>query len=327
MKLATSLLCLIALSASVFGTAQASPASTDSVGTVNGEPILKDHMFETMEYLPNVGTLSNDRFVTYPPGLLALYQIIGDMLIMQLATKDGVAPTDDQVQAELRLREGNDPNYVKHWTDEGRSMAELTNSIKLDVARFNIITQNVIVTDQEVQTQYKNNPDQYTIPKLYSLRVIVVNTAADEAPVDAALGKGTAFADVAKQYSIDISRANGGFYGKIAEKQLPADVFAAIQTVKIGKTTDWLPVLDSKGATTGKMMKYLYEDATPESLVPLDAQLSSQIRKDLMIEKGTKANNLSKQLEDLKKNAVVKLNNPLFQKAFDNLRQTQTAGG
>ncbi|MER3496954.1 MAG: hypothetical protein C4320_09470 [Armatimonadota bacterium] len=162
--------------------AQVDPAKT--VATVNGEEIKGAEYYRRMEYLPGVGKNFSRVFTELPPGLLALDQIITDKIVLLLAREKGVVPSELEVTKEIERRSAADATYAKKWNESGRTADELREVVKLELAQYKLQTFGVTITDQEVTQYYTANPERSTIPKAIKLRVIAVNSKAEQAAVD-----------------------------------------------------------------------------------------------------------------------------------------------
>lgn len=298
---------LLALSGFAMG--QVDPNRT--VATVNGTEIKGAEYYRRMEFLPGVGRDIGSGFAEFPPGFLTLEQLITEKLVFQLAKKKGVSPTDPEVQAELDRRRKMNPKMMEQWAQLGRSEDELRYNIRFELAQFKILTAGVTVTDQEVDQHYKQNPAEFTSPKQATLRVIVVRNPADATKVDQALASGKAFADVAKQYSADITAASGGEYGTVPFTFLNEQVRNAVIATKVGSATAWFPSADKSA-----QFKFLVEAIIPEKLQPMTDEVRFATRQRMMMDKGKIKNDIKKELGELRKTAAVDIKEPAFADAY-----------
>lgn len=316
-------LCALFALAGVVAMAQGTDA--DNVATVNGTPISSSAYYHRMEFLSDMGTLVGKQYVEATPGLMTLDRLITEQLLLQLAAKDGVTPTKDQVDQMERDALSADPMVEKDWIQTGRPLAELLETYKLQAARFNILTRGIIVTDQEVKDQYNGHLDQYTIPKRVHLKVIILSSADKEAQVDAALQSGKSFEDVAQSFSEDITKNRGGDFGDIPEANLPTYFKTAIQGVKIGSTTAWGEGTSQDGRIF--YFKALFADAAAAQVLPLDAALTDSIRKSIMIDRGSKIHDVNKELTDLRNQSKIVITNPVFSEQYNKLEGTMKDKG
>jgi parvulin-like peptidyl-prolyl isomerase len=301
----------LAASLATFSFAQVDPARI--VATVNGEEIKGGEYYRRMEYLPGVAKPMGRSYAEFPPGFLTIEQIITERLVFQLAKQKGALPTDLEVDAELKTRQEANPQYLEQWTAGGRTVEELKYQIRYELTQFKIQTFGITITNQEIDNHYKSAIAQYTMPKRAKLRVIVVQSEGDRDTVDAALKSGKAFAEVAKQYSKDVSRTQGGEYGTVPYGYLNTQVKTAVEATKIGQTTGWLTT-----TTDGKptYLKFLLEDVVAESKLPLDEKLRRNIRRTLMLDKGKNKNNIQDEMVAIRKQAKIDIKNPEFADAY-----------
>lgn len=292
--------------------------------TVNGEEIRGTEYYRRMEYLPGVGKPTGRTFSELPPGLLTMDQLITERLVFQLAKQKGVLPTDLEVDAELKVRQQENPNLVTNWTASGRTMDELRYQVRFELAQFKIQTFGVTITNQEVDNHYKTSAAIYTEPKKAKLRVIVVQSEGDRDTVDAALKSGTSFAAAATKYSADVTKANGGEYGTVPYAFLNTQVRDAVQAIKIGESTTWLSVAGSDKPT---FMKFMLEDVIPETKLPLDDNLRRSIRRRLMMDRGTVKNDIQKEMIAMRQSAKIDIKQKEFADAYQKFIQAYLKQG
>ncbi|MBS1721449.1 MAG: peptidyl-prolyl cis-trans isomerase [Armatimonadetes bacterium] len=272
---------------------------------VNGQSIDAKTYYKRMEVFPNVGQLVNGKFVQATPGYLALSKLINETLMLQLAKEKGVFPTDTEVDNRIKELTADNKDLLASLQKIGFSVDDLKYDTRLQLAEFKLQTMGINITDQEVEKFYNENKGSYTLPKRFKLRVIAVDNDAKKQAVDSALSGGKSFGDVARDLSIDLSKANDGQMGEIAEDSLATPTKAAIVSTKKGSTTQWL--------TNGDVsVKFLVEDVLEKQLVPLDADLKGDIRRNLMLDRGRVKNDLPKMMEDMRKKSKIELQGTIF---------------
>ncbi|MEJ5169716.1 MAG: peptidyl-prolyl cis-trans isomerase [Fimbriimonadales bacterium] len=281
------------------------------VAVVNGEEIKAAEYYHRMEFLPNVGKRIGDRFAELPPGFMTLEQLITERLVLQLAKSKGCLPTDSEVQAEFERMKKEDPGLVERWTASGRTLPELLYEVRVNLAGFKLKTFGITITDQEVQDFYKKNPSMFTVERRFKLRVIVVD-AANKQKVEDELKAGKPFADVARQWSLDLTKVEGGLVGTIPASRLNEAVRKVVSNTRIGQTTDWI-------VNGERHAKFLLEDVLPEQVLPLDDKLKADIRKRLMLDRGNVRNNVQKEMADLRSKSKIEIKNQEFAQLYDRM--------
>jgi hypothetical protein len=303
--------------------AQVDPART--VAVVNGEEIKGGEYYRRMEFLGGVGKRDGENFYEAPPGFLTLEQLITERLVLQLAKQKGAFPTDIEVAAELKARTEDNPKLLEDWTALGRSAEELNKQIRYELAQFKIQSFGITVTDQEVEKHYKDNPSMYTVPKRVKLRVIVLDKEADKATVDKELTAGKPFNDVAKQFSVDISRATGGEYGTVPLAMLSTPAKTAVEAVKIGQSTPWVGSQTTDGSS--RFVKFQVLDIIPEKKLDLDVKLRRNIRRQLMVDRGAVKNNIRNEMNAMRSKAKIDIKEPQFAQIYQKFIESYLKSG
>jgi foldase protein PrsA len=293
------------------GFAQVDPARL--VAKVNGEEIRGEEYYRRMEFLPGVGKVMGNRLTEFPPGFLTLEQLITERLVMQLAREKGVQPSDLEVQAEIRNRIEEEPQYLENWKAGGRTEDELRSQVRIELAQFKLQTFGITVTDQQVEQQYNQNPQQYTIPRRFTLRVIVVDGEAARKQVDDDLAAGKKFADVARERSIDVSKSVGGEFGTLPITTFQPAMREALQGVPSGQLTKWI-TSNEPGAT--RSVRFLVESILPETKIPLTPVLRRQIRREMLVQRGRVRNNVQEEMRKKRAAAKIDITQPEFARAY-----------
>lgn len=291
--------------------------------SVNGEEIKATEYYRRMEFLPGVGKVfGKGGFAQFSPGLLTIDQLITERLVFQQAKQKGVYPTDAEVKDEIDFNNKQDPNYVKGWTDSGRTMAELEYATRFNLAQFKVVSYGITFTDSQVKEFYETNKGIFTIPKMVTLRVIAVDTEAAAKAVDADLAAGKAFGEVAKARSLDVSAALDGEFGKRSFFDLAKVVQAQLDKIKVGGITEW--IIDDENKTR---IKFNLVAADPPSTVPLDDVLKRRIRRDQMTVLGGIKNDIRKQMTDARKAAQIDIKEKEFSDSYKKFIETFIGSG
>lgn len=283
---------------------------------INGEEIKGGEYYRRMEFLPGVGARAGNSFTEFPPGFLTIQKLIDERITLALAKDKGVYPSDAEVDAEIKIRQIDNPKMLEDWMSSGGNIDELRYQIRVQVATFNIETFGITKTDVEVEDFYQKHPDLYTIPKQLKLRIIAVSSPDETKVVDQDLAAGKDFASVAKERSMDaVTKSIGGEFGTIPEYKLSTASKEALTSVKIGQTTKWLTTSPDGGQ--GTYLKYFLEDIIPSKKLDLDAALKRQIRRKLMLDAGhIKNNSIPKELDLLRAKAKIDIKSSEFADAY-----------
>lgn len=292
------------------------PQDGTPVLTVNGDVIKAVDYYRRMEYLPGVSRKVGNTVLNYPPGFLTLEVMVTERLVFQLAKQKGVMPTEAEVQTELATMLAENPTLYTDAALTGQTKADVEYQLKYNLAQFKLATLGITITDQEVDTFYARNPEIFSIPKKFKLSVIAVTDEASKSKIDAELAAKKPFAEVAKTYSEDVTRATGGQFGTVPLVALPVEARSAINATKIGETTAWIAV-----DKTNVQMKFLLEDVVPGEKLPLDAKTRRQIRRQLMLQKGAVKNDVARELAEMRAKAKIEIPNKVFADMFKKFLQ------
>lgn len=223
--LAVSLLALAA-TALVSCRGGQSPASNETtdvvssndgpVATINGEPISKDQFLHRLEVAG---------------GARALSQLVTEDLWIQLAKKDGVLPTDATIQAKYdKVKE--QPGFEAKLRATLQTPDDVKHKLLANLAEQAAITKGISVNDQEIHAFYDLNTDPrnasalFFQPEAVSVQIINTDNKGDIARAKHDIQSGATFEAVARSYSKDKSKSNGGLLppalrGQIDKKKYP----------------------------------------------------------------------------------------------------------
>jgi len=317
------LVAMATMAAATAAFAQVDPART--VMVVNGEEIKGSEYYHRMEYLPGIGQRQGNNYVEFPPGFFTITQLVTEHLLFQLAKQKGVYPTDTEVANDLADRVKDDPNYLVNWKASGQNEDDLRRQIRFELARFKLTTFGITVTDQEVQKYYNANPEMFTTPKQYKLTVIAVTTAGNKDAVDADLKAGKNFTDVAKARSEDLTK--GEITGPVPVTGFNRPIQDALTNVKIGGVTTWITSGTEDQPT---FVKIRVEDILPEKKSDFTPDLKEGIRRKMMLERGSVKNNLTADMNDMRRKAKIDIKQKEFGDIYRKYIETylsQTAPG
>jgi parvulin-like peptidyl-prolyl isomerase len=298
---------------------------SDTAVTINGEALSSQNYYRRMEYLPGLGRKTNTgQFIEIMPAIATLDTLVTETLILQIAKSKGLTPSETEIDQEVSYRLRNNPNYVKDWQSTGRTLPELRYFVKVERAQFKIQTEGIVVTESDIQRNYDGaKSSRYTVPERVKLRVIILRDEADKAKVDAGLKAGKSFESLATTYSTDPSKTVGGDFGVVPIDLLGEEVKTAIKPLKKGERTAWL-------GKESVYAKFQLEASMPSSVIPLDAKIKEDLRREMMVIKGTGKIDMNKLIREARQNATITVTSPEIDKAykqFVDLEKKAKSGG
>jgi len=317
------LVILLVITATFFS--QATTTSNTVVAIVNGQPITSDLLeleADINGILKSIAQIDM-RFFNVLTGteeglrLLLKYKmevlnsLIDDLLIQQLAEKEGVSVTDEEVSAEVekRLKETvesmgitledldkflQSAGYGDLETFKKRLKWHLKTQLSLQRLQEKI-TQDATVTVEEAQDYYDQNKEAYRVPAAVHLYRI---SAEEKGKIDEALSrirKGEDFLEVATKV------ATGGDLGWIEEGELEKDLESVIFEAPEGAI---LGPFESKGG----FMLYKVVEKRASSYKKFE-EVKEEIINKLLSEKKAQIWNdwFNKTFEEFKKNSHIEI--------------------
>lgn len=198
-------------------------------------------------------------------------QMLNEQLQLDFARKQGVFPTDAQVQSRYETL-SKQPNFAQQLAAGHQTPEDVRRTLQVELARINLLTQGVAVTDADAQAYYRSQVDphnpagRYHAPEAIQIAAILTDKEGDIDQARKELASGVSFADAAAKYSKDRSKANGGLLPAIQRGHLDNKKFPgledAIYRLQVGQQIDKIKVAGAwwlircMGKQPGKMIPY-----------------------------------------------------------------------
>jgi len=288
--------------------------SGDGLVTVNGANVSVEELHKYLERKQSVQVIGEQGLVeARVAGSLALQgmrDLINRQLLMQIAKEEGVAPTPEAVAKELEYQTKRNPALVKTLTQAGLTLDEIRADLALDLARFNLLTKGVTITQSDVDLFIKENPKEFVNPETVDLYWVLLRNPANKAKVDKDLASGQQFPVVAARYSeAQDARRQNGVYPIREVSRLNPRLKTIVDKLKPGSSTEWIQ--DGQNA-----VKFFLQGRTPEAKVNIDEAMREQVRRRLAEARGGQANDLGKTLTDRLKAAKIEVKVPHLREAW-----------
>lgn len=301
------------------------PRGGDSLANVNNEPISMEEFHRYLERKPVVQVVDSEtgqqkELPVYASlGFQAMRDLVNRRILLQLAKDDNVFPTDTDVKAELDFQVKRRPDFIRQLQAQGLTIEDIRKDLTLDLAKERIITKGITVKKEDAEKYIKDNPKAFETPAQAKVRLIVVRDDAAKKQVDAELAGGKPFGQVAVQYSVapGVRQSQGQF--PITEvRRMPAVLQSIVSTTPEMKSTDW----KRDGA---QWVKIFVEQKVPAKPMTIDDTLKEALRRQIAMERGSKATDLGKRLVDKLKTSTIavqltSLKEP-WDKAFKSLQE------
>jgi foldase protein PrsA len=221
----------------------------------------------------------------------AIAYLVRNSAIIQQATKMGIKVSDAEITSSLgqtiaKQFGGSQQKFQAELTKEKVTEAQVRDRIRtnlIDQAAYASLIKGVTVSAGDIKNYYNAHKSSYELGTSRSVSHILVKTKARADSIYAQLKAGADFTKLAKKYSIDGSKANGGKLGVMEQKSVVkpfADVlFGTLKTGTFSKpvktTFGWHVILP-----TGPIIKAHLQSLT---------EVSAKIRETLLATKQQQA--------------------------------------
>jgi parvulin-like peptidyl-prolyl isomerase len=281
------------------------------LATVNGVPIDRQQYTHRCET-----TIVNNAAV----GPQVLRQMVNEELALQYAAKQGVTPSDTDVEAKYE-EAGKSANFADNLKKSLQTPADVKHAVKTTLAQSAVITKGSSVSDEEVQKYYQANIDpknsnaRYYRPDAVQVAAIISDKEADIDNAIHDLATGAAFTEVARKYSKDKSIANGGVLPAIRRGQMNSQRFPGLEnrlfSLKPNQQIDKIKV-----GNTYWLVRCI--GRSQESTVPFE-KVKEECRQGALLVKGDNTNGqaVQKDYQDFVKNADIKALQPQYHDAVN----------
>ncbi len=182
-------------------------ASAKIVATVDGVTITSDDFYHRLEQ---------------EAGAQTLRKMVNEELTLHFAHRRGAEPTEAAVNARLQaLRQS--PAFERQLKERHQTVEDVKRGLRVEMAKEALFGSGVTASEAEARAFYKQQTDprnphaRFYTPPTTTVSIIVTKTEAECRKAEAALVPGADFAAVARTFSQDQSRENGGLLPPIAQ--------------------------------------------------------------------------------------------------------------
>lgn len=291
--------------------------SADAAGdfiVVNGKPVGQDTYMEQLQDVKVAATRGGQR-ITIPAGEYVVRQIIQNILITQLAEKEGLTPTDAQIKAKMDFAEwSSHEGMAAELKMRGITKEQWRKEIALQQCLMNLLTKGIVVSDTEAKAEYerqlKAGSSPFQSPERCNFSVIACGDKTKADSVYKRLEVGEDFAKLAREQSEDKSTAPDG--GRVG--WLSADMTGAPEMV----------LLTAFGTQVGSYSKPVFvQDKANKAwiIIKVNEKMPEQVRsfeqvKDLVREqvavKKADRKGFEKRLAEFARAASIEINSPRY---------------
>lgn len=294
--------------------------SSEILATVQGDPVNIDQFNNYLGVKQTVRVIVQGQVVELPVADTLAFQAMQDLVsrnvLMQMARDEGVLPTDADVEKEITFQKDLNPNFLPNYQRRGMTIGQIRDEVKFSLVQERLITKGITVTDEDVETWLKRNPKAFTQKASVELLWILANTENQKKAADDALKTGEKFEEVAVKLSKAPSAPLlGGKYlperGPLPIEMLTANLKAAVEAGSEGSDTDWIKF--SEG-----WAKFHISKKNPETTAEITSAKKENVKRNLALQRGNKANDLRKRLVDRIRTSEIVVRRDSLKEAWKN---------
>jgi foldase protein PrsA len=204
-----------------------------------------------------------------------LEEMINKKVINQLAEKYNIIIPEAELDREMEFFERQ---LQTSGEADNLDSAALREEIKFSILFEEIITRDVVIDEQSINTFYEDNQKLFNLSKQYHLSHIVVDGLDNANQVKEELIDGGSFSTLAMEWSDDLyTRTSGGDLGWVGDESsyLPSEYLSVIENLEVDQFSSPIKLED------GYAIIYLH-DVKPKKQFQYN-EVKSQIRRQLAI--------------------------------------------
>lgn len=270
------------------------------LATVQGDSITVDQFNNYLGVKPTVRVIDNSQVRELPlEGNLA-FQTVRDLVsrtvLYQMAKDEKMMPTPDEVNKELEFQKDLDPNFIRGYQARGLTIGQIREEIRFALVQERLVTKGIEVSEADVDQWLKANPNALVQPASVEMTWVLATTEPRKAEIDREIKLGKPFKDVAVQMSQapNAAMVNAKFLperGPLPISALPPALRSKVTAAQPGTVTDWIQ--SSEG-----WAKFLIDAKNPEKKIDLTPIRRENIRRNLALQRGQRANDIQMRLAD-----------------------------
>ncbi|MBW6463066.1 MAG: peptidylprolyl isomerase [Firmicutes bacterium] len=249
----------------------------EAVAIVNGEPVLKDELFEIM-YAQG--------------GSEALEQLIARKLIAQEAERAGISVTEEELDQEVdsivaESFEGSRDDFLNVLEFYGISEESFREDAKLNLLVRKLALSEIEPTEEDLIGFFEGNLFLFEEQETVEARHILVETEDEAVEILTLLSEGEDFAEMAAEYSLDQSnKDDAGYLGFFGRGDMVPEFEEAAFNMEIGDISE--PVQTSFGFHIIELLdrtekvEVKYDDVSDDVMEALIEQRVPQVINELV---------------------------------------------
>lgn len=199
----------------------------EAVASVNGEKISKDELYDLL--MDQGGTQLVDYLIT-------------EKIIEQESDKNDIKISNDAVEEEYQSvvdSYGGEEAFTQQLETSGGTVKDVKKDLETNLKIEKLLEPEISISDYEMKTHFEENKASFAEPEQVKASHILVEDEATAKEVKEKLNAGSDFAELAKEYSTDMSNSDdGGDLGFFAKGEMVAEFEEVAFAMKEGEISE-----------------------------------------------------------------------------------------
>jgi parvulin-like peptidyl-prolyl isomerase len=277
---------------------------------INGQPITRS-LFSSELHARREGnteSLPSDAMTWLQLKAAFLDQMVNRLLLEQEAVRRQVTVVDADVDSALEMIKADWPqgSFESVLADRQISIErfrqEIRHNLLTEMMAKKVVSPNIEITEQDIQSFYRQNPELFSHPEQVRARQILIRTEAEAAEILTRILTGTSFIDMARAHSIAPEAQKGGDLGYFGRGQMPRVVEDACFALDVRQTSDIIksdygyhlffienrraaavtPLNNARAEIVGKLREEKLDAAWPAFIASLKASAQIEINEPML---------------------------------------------
>lgn len=253
------------------------------------------------------GALSTQPYVGQVVGSLslqALNDLVQQAILRQMAKDEGVWPSPDDVEKEIKDKTDTSPGYLQQLNGAGFTPSMIRNDVALQLAQFNLTTKGIKIGQDQVDTYIKDHPTEFVVPEGIDMLWLLVTSEKDKNAAEAELKAGTSFIVVAQKYSKAPQTQSQQY--RFPEQYMPnlakygKDLEPAVRATAEQAQTPWIRFTEG-------WAKFYVQKKAPKRNLPIDDKMKKRVLRALMLQEGSKGKDINLRVQEALRKADVQI--------------------
>jgi foldase protein PrsA len=201
-------------------------------------------------YQPTIASVNGDKITQHEfyeslvkaNGNQVLDSMIALKIVKLEAAKQNIVISEEEIKADLQKYYdyyGGEQAFIETLQASGHTIQDVREDTVANLQVKKLLAQNIAITDEEMQEYFAANKESFATPEQVKASHILVDNLDKANEVKTKLDGGADFAQLASEYSTDVTnKNNGGDLGYFQRDQMVPEFEQAAFSLAVGEVSD-----------------------------------------------------------------------------------------